>query len=113
MAAAVQHKDTPFRVEEATIDDLHAAIRNGRITLVQVVQQYIDRARAYNGPSSMLMTADGRPVETAPVWERATARTRASCGRRAEPQTPCSSPAPALPEVGPWLTSVPRDTARR
>jgi amidase len=60
-----------FRVEEATIDDLHTAIRGGSTTLVEVVQQYIDRARAYNGPSSMLMTKDGKPVEKVPGTVRA------------------------------------------
>ena len=38
-----------FRLEEATIDELHAAIKAGEITCVQIVQHYIDRARAYNG----------------------------------------------------------------
>jgi len=37
------------RLEEATIDELHAAIKAGAITCVQIVQHYIDRARAYNG----------------------------------------------------------------
>ena len=41
---------------------VHAAIREGRATLVEVVQQYIDRARAYNGAASMLVTEDGMPV---------------------------------------------------
>jgi amidase len=41
--------DTPFRLEEATIDELHQAIRAGHTTCVQVVQHYLDRARAYNG----------------------------------------------------------------
>jgi hypothetical protein len=31
-----------FRLEEATIDDLHAAIRAGEITCVQVVQHYLE-----------------------------------------------------------------------
>lgn len=51
-----------FEVVEASINDLHAAIRAGRTTLVDVVQQYIDRAGAYNGVSSMLVTEDGLPV---------------------------------------------------
>src|SRR5215470_7575179 len=55
----------PFRLEEATIDDLHAAIRAGEITCVQVVQHYLDRARAYNGVASVLVTEDGMPVEKA------------------------------------------------
>ncbi len=60
-----------FDVVEATIDDLHAAIRDGRTTLVDVVQQYIDRARAYNGVASMLVTEDGMPVPEAPGVVRA------------------------------------------
>ena len=47
----------PFQLEEATIDQLHAAIRAGDITCVEVVQRYIDRARAYNGVCSMLVTS--------------------------------------------------------
>ena len=38
-----------FRLEEATIDELHQAIRSGRTTCVAVVQHYIDRVRAFNG----------------------------------------------------------------
>jgi Asp-tRNA(Asn)/Glu-tRNA(Gln) amidotransferase A subunit family amidase len=56
----------PFRLEEATIDELHAAIRAGRITCVEVVRHYIERARAYNGVCSLLVTEDGALVpETA------------------------------------------------
>jgi len=51
-----------FEVVEASIDDLHNAIRNEQITVVQVVKKYIDRIRAYNGVSSMLVTEDGRDV---------------------------------------------------
>ena len=54
-------EDRPFRLEEATIEDLHRAIRSGATTCVEVVQQYIDRARAYNGVCSALMTEDGAP----------------------------------------------------
>src|SRR5215468_1701932 len=61
----------PFRLEEATIDDLHAAIRAGEITCVQVVQHYLDRARACNGVASALVTEDGRPVPPAPGAMRA------------------------------------------
>jgi amidase len=64
--------DRPFRLEEATIDDLHRAIRSGATTCVEVVQQYIDRARAYNGVCSVLMTEDGRPIAPAQGAVRAT-----------------------------------------
>jgi amidase len=62
----------PFRVEEATIDDLHRAIRSGATTCVDVVQQYIERARAYNGVCTALVTEDGAPVPPAPGAVRAT-----------------------------------------
>jgi amidase len=61
-----------FRLEEATIEDLHRAIRSGATTCVEVVQQYIDRARAYNGVCTVLMTEDGRPVPPATGAVRAT-----------------------------------------
>ena len=57
--------DRPFQLEEATIDDLHAAIRAGRTTCTAVVRHYIARARAFNGPSSLLLTEDGMPVAEA------------------------------------------------
>src|SRR5215831_3967826 len=63
-----------FRLEEATIDQMHAAIRAGEITCVQIVQHYIDRARAYNGVSSALVTRDGAPVPPATGVLRAGAR---------------------------------------
>lgn len=60
-----------FDVVEASIQDLHDAIRAGQTTLVDVVQQYIDRAKAYNGVASMLVTEDGLPVPEAPGVVRA------------------------------------------
>ena len=68
--------DQPFRVEEATIAELHAAIRSGRTTCVDVVRQYIDRARAYNGVASVLVTEDGKPVDEATGAVRAGAPLR-------------------------------------
>ncbi|HEY1412720.1 MAG TPA: amidase family protein, partial [Rhodopila sp.] len=61
-----QHMDKPFRLEEATIDDLHQAIRDGRTTCLAIVQHSIKRVRAFNGVSSMLVTEDGEPVPEAP-----------------------------------------------
>ncbi|MEQ1775995.1 MAG: amidase family protein [Burkholderiales bacterium] len=54
-----------FQLEEATIDELHAAIRAGQVTCVEVVQRYLDRVRAYNGVCSMLVTEDGVAVPPA------------------------------------------------
>ncbi len=66
-------KNQPFRVEEATIAELHQAIRDGRTTCVDVVEQYIARARAYNGPSSLLVTESGAAVTEATGAVRAQA----------------------------------------
>src|ERR1700733_2408428 len=57
--------ETSFRLEEATIAELHEAIRAGKTTLVEVVQRYIDRARAYNGVACLLLTEDGASVPEA------------------------------------------------
>src|SRR6476659_261053 len=58
-------KTVAFRLEEATIDDLHEAIRSGAITVVAVVQHYLARVRTYNGVASALVTQDGAPVAEA------------------------------------------------
>jgi amidase len=63
--------DEPFCLEEATIDEMHRAIQAGNITVVEIVQHYIDRARAYNGVTSALVTEDGRPVPPATGTVRA------------------------------------------
>src|SRR5215831_3901456 len=66
----------PFRLEEATITELHAAIKAGQITCVAVVQHYINRVRAYNGVASVLVTEDGATVSEAPGAVRAQAPLR-------------------------------------
>ncbi|HTB45157.1 MAG TPA: amidase family protein [Acetobacteraceae bacterium] len=66
MTQPLHAEEDTFRLEEATIEDLHRAIRAGRTTCVAVVRHYIDRVRAYNGVASMLVTADGEPIPEAP-----------------------------------------------
>jgi amidase len=61
----------PFRLEEATIADLHAAIRAGRTTCRAVVEHYLARARAYNGVASLLVTEEGGAIAPAPGALRA------------------------------------------
>jgi amidase len=58
-------KAQTFRLEEATINDLHQAIRSGTATVTAVVQHYLARVRAYNGVASVLVTQDGAPVPAA------------------------------------------------
>src|SRR5262252_7050633 len=66
----------PFRVEEATIEVLHGAIRSGSTTVRAVVEQYLARVRRYNGVASQLVTADGAPVLEAAGTVRAGAPLR-------------------------------------
>jgi amidase len=66
MTQSSRADDEPFRLEEATIAELHDAIRAGRTTSVAIVRHYIDRVRAYNGVASMLVTEDGASIPEAP-----------------------------------------------
>jgi amidase len=61
----------PFQVEEASIDGIHRAIMSGATTCRGVVQAYLDRAKAYNGVSNVLVTADGKPIPPPPGQVRA------------------------------------------
>lgn len=61
-----------FKIEEVTIDGIHSGIRSGAVTCQQVVQAYIDRARAYNGAAcTYLVTPDGTDVAPARGYIRA------------------------------------------
>jgi amidase len=51
-----------FQLQEATIDDIHKAIRGGEVTCKQVVEAYIARAKAYNGMCTNLVTDNGAKV---------------------------------------------------
>ncbi|MGB8324280.1 MAG: amidase family protein [Candidatus Acidiferrum sp.] len=72
VAAGAPHSQQPgFHLEEATIDDVQRSIRSGQITCRGLIQLYIDRAKAYNGVSNMLVTADGKPIPPTPGVVRA------------------------------------------
>lgn len=62
---------TKFDVQEASIADTQAAITSGTTTCVGVVQAYIDRARAYNGVCTALLTADGKKIPAVNGYVRA------------------------------------------
>jgi len=76
MADRPRTPDKLFRLEEATIDELHEAIKDGRTTCVGVVEHYIDRVRAFNGVASALVTDDGAPIPAVPGATRAMAPLR-------------------------------------
>jgi len=49
-AIATAHAKTSFRVEEATIADIQSALLNKQLTTVELVNLYLARINAYNGP---------------------------------------------------------------
>src|SRR5882672_196768 len=50
-----------FHLLEATIADVHRGIQLGQLTCRQLVQAYINRARAYNGTCNQLVTEPMAP----------------------------------------------------
>lgn len=54
-----------FQIEEATIDDIQAAIRGGATTCEGVVRAYVARIKAYNGVCTAPVTANGAPIPAA------------------------------------------------
>ena len=60
-----------FHLQDATIDDIHRAIRDGQITCQGLVQLYLNRAKAYNGVADELVTQDGASIPAAPGVVRA------------------------------------------
>jgi len=65
LAPALAVAAAAFQVAEASIDDIQEAIQSGETTCVGVVQAYIDRAKAYNGVCTALVTEDGGPIAAA------------------------------------------------
>src|ERR1700741_4949821 len=47
-----------FHLMEATIPDVHRAIREGQVTCRGLVEAYLNRARAYNGSCNTLVTEE-------------------------------------------------------
>jgi Asp-tRNA(Asn)/Glu-tRNA(Gln) amidotransferase A subunit family amidase len=57
-----------FQIVEASIDDIHAAYRSGKLTVRQLVQGYLDRIAAYDksGPNiNSIITVNPRALEDA------------------------------------------------
>src|SRR5580704_8932079 len=70
-APAAPPRAFKFHLEEATIADVHQAIRTRQISCRGLIQLYVNRARAYNGASNRLVTRDGAPIPPAPGVVRA------------------------------------------
>jgi Asp-tRNA(Asn)/Glu-tRNA(Gln) amidotransferase A subunit family amidase len=51
LVPSIAFSQTPkFKIEEATIEDIQAAIMRGEVTSTRVVELYLNRIKAYNGP---------------------------------------------------------------
>jgi amidase len=66
----VSAQPAKFRIEEATIEDIQAAIMRGELTSTRVVQLYLKRIKAYNGtcvnqPDGVLGLAPITPIKNA------------------------------------------------
>src|SRR5215470_19536075 len=58
----------PFRLEEATIADVHAAFKSGRLTSHQLVQMYLDRINRFDkeGPKlNSIISVNPKALEEA------------------------------------------------
>src|SRR5262245_21022475 len=72
-ATPVDAQAPAFRLEEATIADIHRAITAKQLTAVQLVTEYLKRIEAYNGtcvkgavdPKTGFQLGDIEPVENA------------------------------------------------
>ena len=66
--STAQPRSQAFNVVEATIDDVHAAYKAGKLTARQLVQMYLDRIAAYdkNGPAiNALISLNSAALEEA------------------------------------------------
>ncbi len=67
----------PFRIEEATIRELHEEMKSGRLTCRQLVQHYIDRIDAYDkkGPAiNALVVVNPKALDRAAELDAAYAK---------------------------------------
>ena len=60
-----------LQIEEASIASIQSAIKSGDTTCKQVVQAYLDRAKAYNGVCTALITPEGKSVAAVKGYKRA------------------------------------------
>ena len=66
----VSAQTAKFRIEEASIEDIQAAIAKGELTSTRVVQLYLNRIKAYNGtcvrqPDGVLGVGPITPIKNA------------------------------------------------
>jgi amidase len=55
-----------FRVEEATIEEIQSAILRRKVTTTEIVERYLERIKAYNGPCVNQPEGILGPISTIP-----------------------------------------------
>src|SRR5438132_10798088 len=70
-ASATSSNAWKFHLQEATIDDIHRGIHEGQVSCKDIVRAYYQRAKAFNGVATQLVTLDGKPIAPAPGVMRA------------------------------------------
>ncbi len=108
----VSAQTATFRIEEATIEDIQAAILRGELTSTQVVKSYLTRIKAYNGtcvnlPDGILGQGPITPIKNARQLNAlmtlnlrpATRETLGFDPRKARSMTDPLDSAPAMPDA--------------
>jgi amidase len=70
VAVAAQAKDKPFDVVEATIPEMQAALRSGRVTSRELVRLYLARIATYEDKLNAAITINPRALEEADALDR-------------------------------------------
>src|SRR6185503_11095724 len=68
--AATRPKAKPFSVVEASIPDMQAALREGRITSHDLVLQYLVRIATYEDKLNAIITVNPKALEEADALDR-------------------------------------------
>jgi amidase len=70
LAASKKAPAKPFSVVEASISDMQAALRDGRVTSRELVQQYLTRIATYDAKLHAVITVNPRALEEADERDR-------------------------------------------
>ena len=70
LLAAAKKTEKPFTVVEASIADMQAALRSGRVTSHELVQQYINRIAMYEDKLHAAITVNPKAFEEADAMDR-------------------------------------------
>ena len=123
-APAAGAKQDGFRVEEATIEEIQAAILRGKVTTTEIVEKYLERIKAYNGTCVNEPQGILGPISTIPHAGKLNALitlnlrpvARAAWGfdeRKARSMTDAADDDPAMPDALETAAKLDAKFARR